>query len=116
MSRRRPLIVALCLLAMIFCQAAMAAQSCVSAFAAPDAVTTHCHGGDDAKQSDDSGGSCKDCRTLPDFGKLPTILPLLLGHDFVAGEIHRQLPTIRDCPTAAARAGPSLNALCRLLI
>jgi hypothetical protein len=109
--RLRPLIVWLCLVALVGCQLAMAVQACDGV---RPVVSLDCH---DADAGDD--GHATDCPVQdasPALGKLPFIAPLP-GH-----LVFLPLPgrTAAQCHAATrgpgARAGPHLATLCQLLI
>lgn len=113
MRRHRPLIVWLCLLALVWCQAAMAGQWCQGA--AAEAMPTDCHG---MPVDGDAAGdpSCPGSDVVPDLGKLPSVAPLPAGHDFSVALPLRAV-TVDHAPcTTHSRDGPDLDALCRLLI
>ena len=111
MRRFRPLIVWLCLVALVGCQLAMAVQACDGP---RTTVSTDCHGAD----ADDDGhdADCPVQDASPELGKLPFIAPLP-GHAVFLPMPER---TAAQCSAAArgpgARAGPHLATLCQLLI
>ena len=119
--RYRHLLVHLCVLALVFCQVAMAAQLChggsVADPADKGATSSGCHDPTPPTGAPDGNDpACPSSKAVPDNGGLPAIAPLPSGHDFfpsLAGAdithspLHRQ-PRSRD--------GPSLASLCRLLI
>jgi hypothetical protein len=116
LRRRRPFIVWLCLLALVWCQVAMASQACHGGFtAAADPMASDCHDMDDGTTDGDTP-SCPGSDVVPDLGKLPTVAPLLTGHDFTLAAslcvvaLGPVDSTLRPCD------GPDLDDLCRLLI
>ncbi|WP_257389427.1 hypothetical protein [Tahibacter caeni] len=116
MRRHRLLVVWLCLIALVACQSAMAAQLC-HGFAGTKAVAeAGCHGmpadgGGDAGSADCPGGTA-----TPDLGKLPGIAPLPFGHDFITAIAPLARTPAPAAPLACSRDGPDLDRLCRLLI
>lgn len=118
MHRRRPAIVWLCLLALVWCQVAMSSQFChAGANTASAAGPVDCHEADADNAATGDAPHCPGDEVTPDLGKLPTVAPLLTGHDFAAAA--STLARVVDGATersARARDGPELDALCRLLI
>ena len=94
----------------------MASQACHGeSIAAADVMASDC---DDmgAGTSGDDARSCPGSDVVPDLGKLPTVAPLLAGHDFAAAASLNVVVVGPVDPTARPRAGPDLDDLCRLLI
>lgn len=118
MYRRRPSIVWLCLFALVWCQTAMAAQLCHGDMVMPaNSSTAPCHGDGASADTSADQTTCPISKVVPDLGKLPTILPLLFGHDYVAGDGARAaVSTASAIVDAFPRDGPELATLCRLLI
>lgn len=113
--RNRQSLILLCLLALVWCQTAMAAQWCHGLSSDATELANDCHGAPlDADQAD--GSACPGTQALPDFGKLPTLAPLLSGHDFPLLVFTTTADAAPTHLTPTSRAGPSLAALCRLLI
>jgi hypothetical protein len=113
MRRRRSLIVWLCLLALVWCQVAMAAHACNGG---DTAVGKDCHGTMDDADPAAGSNDCPAQDLTPDLGKLPTIAPLP-GHAVFF--LPRAADSARFTAGGAqsrARAGPHLAALCQLLI
>ena len=112
MRRHRPLIVWLCLFALVWCQVAMSAQACLG----PGAATmADCHGSVDA----DGTGDPADCPVhdaTPDLGKLPVFAPLPGQPAFLSAVITRPARGAYATGQPGARAGPHLGTLCQLLI
>ena len=108
-------LVLLCLLALVWCQTAMAAGACLAGLAGDADVATDCHGVPLAQGATD-GGDCPGCDVVPDGGKLPHIAPLPAGHDFALVGAPRRAGIASRALNACPRDGPSLNTLCRLLI
>ena len=113
MRRRRSLIVWLCLLALVWCQVAMAAQACHGGM---PTAGTDCHG----QMADQDGvGDAPECPThdvTPDLGKLPTFAPLP-GQPIFLGVADRDASGCESNETKpVARAGPHVGTLCQLLI
>ena len=115
MRRHRPHIVWLCLLALVWCQVAMASQVCHGGGASTTSeAPADCH--DAGATVADPETPCPGSDVVPDLGKLPTVAPLPAGLDYVvAVSIHC---SALGWPKQAVRArdGPHLDALCRLLI
>lgn len=113
MRRRRPLIVWLCLLALVWCQVAMAAQACTGG--EPEAGVD-CHGA--MADEDSESGDSPECPTqdaTPDLGKLPTIAPLPGNASFLrVANARSRFDDVATLP--GARAGPHVATLCQLLI
>lgn len=113
MRRRRPWIVWLCLIALVWCQVAMAAQACHGPAAG---ALTDCHG---AMTDDDGPGDPADCPVndvTPDLGKLPVFAPLP-GHPALLPAIDlRPARWAHATGQPGARDGPHLATLCQLLI
>jgi hypothetical protein len=109
MRRHRPLIVWLCLFALVWCQVAMSAQACLGP---TGAATTDCHGiVADQNGSDADPADCPVHDVTPDLGKLPVFAPLP-GH--VAHLPMLDLRPVRWVHTGGqpgARAGPHLATL-----
>mgnify|MGYP000568953973 CR=1 FL=1 len=114
MRRRRPLIVWLCLLALVWCQVAMAAQACDGERPMAGA---DCHGAM-AEGNDELVGSpeCPTQDVTPDLGKLPTFAPLPGQPAFLRVVGGRSLCFDDLATLPGARAGPHVATLCQLLI
>ncbi|MCI1709706.1 MAG: hypothetical protein LKM32_11670 [Chiayiivirga sp.] len=114
MRRRRPLIVWLCLLALVWCQVAMAAQACTGG---EPVAGADCHGVM-ADEDADSGGSpeCPTQDVTPDLGKLPTVAPLPGQTVFLRVVDGRSLRFNDFATLPGARAGPHVATLCQRLI
>ncbi len=111
--QRRPIIV-VCLLALVWCQTAMAAQWCSAAAGAEDVSAAPCHGGpEDADAPGDA--HCPGGDLVPDLAKLP-IFAALPGHDFLADVAPHANPRDSQDLISRPRDGPLLDRLCRLLI
>ena len=112
--RRRRCLVALCLIALVWCQTAMAAQWC-HGMANDDAAMTDCHG---RKVDSDTGPSttCPGQQLVPDLGKLPAVPALLPGHDYVATALPAAIRLSPRPVPPAIDDGPPLATSCRLLI
>jgi hypothetical protein len=116
MRRHRTAIVCLCLLAMLWCQSAMAWQSWQGATSAEDAVEqSNCHGGK-ATPASDAEDCCLVGDLLPDVGKLPPFAALSTTAGWNDDRSRRAAPNQRCKTDARSRAGPDLARLCRLLI
>lgn len=113
MRRHRPLIVWLCLFALVWCQVAMSAQACLGPTAA---AATDCHGSVDDEGARADPADCPVHDITPDPRKLPVFAPL--------PALPAHLPPLDLRPTRwahtggqpGARAGPHLATLCQLLI
>ena len=115
MRRRRPLIVWICLIALVWCQTSMAAQWCHGGAVDVEAVALDCHGAPIADDSSDAR-HCPGSDVVPDMVKLPVFAALPLGHDFPLTIARSESGAVPGNRFACPRDGPSLNALCRLLI
>ena len=82
---------------------------------AAKAMASDCHDMG-AGTSDDDAQSCPGSDVVPDLGKLPTVAPLLAGHDFAPAASLILVVVGPVDPTACPRDGPDLDDLCRLLI
>lgn len=109
------LLVVSCLLAMVWCQSALAAGWCSDGLVADADVASDCHGRTQTG-APDGGGGCPGFDGVPDFGKLPAIAPLPAGHDFSLDDAARRDGIAVIALEARPRDGPALDALCRLLI
>lgn len=106
----------MCLLALVWCQVAMASQAChAGGGMAADAMASDCHDMDEGASEEDSR-SCPGSDVVPDLGKLPTVAPLLAGHDFAPAASLNLVVLGPFDPTACPRDRPELDDLCRLLI
>jgi hypothetical protein len=113
MRQRRPWIVWLCLLALVWCQVAMAAQACDGT---QPMAGTDCHG---QMADQDDLGDGPDCPTqdaTPDLGKLPTFAPLPGQPVFLLVADNRASSFDGFATLPGARAGPHVATLCQLLI
>ena len=115
MRRHRPHIVWLCLLALVWCQVAMASQVCHGGGGAGTTeAPADCHGA--GATAPDPAPPCPGSDVVPDLGKLPTVAPLPAGLGYtVASSFHRPARGLAK-QAVCAREGPHLDALCRLLI
>ncbi len=94
----------------------MASQAChASGGVDADAMASDCHDVG-AGTSDDDAQSCPGSDVVPDLGKLPTVAPLLAGHDFAPSASLNLVVVGPVDPTACLRDRPDLDDLCRLLI
>lgn len=119
MRRRRHLIVLLCLSTMLWCQAAMAVQACHAPAALDSEVASvDCHGRSvdaDAGPGAADAVGCPAGDLIPDLGKFPVFVPLVIPAEFAVAARHAA-GTCRPDAFALARDGPDLAQLCRLLI
>jgi hypothetical protein len=115
MRRRRPLIVWICLLALVWCQTAMAAQWCHGGVIEEQPAALDCHGAAIDEGSTDAT-CCPVDDVLPDPTKLHALAPLPPGHDFPLTVAAGQTDVASYHRFACPRDGPSLSSLCRLLI
>lgn len=94
----------------------MASQAChAGGGVATDAMVSDCHDVDEGA-SDEVARSCPGTDVVPDLGKLPTVAPLLTGHDFAPSASQNSVVVGPVGPTACPRDRPDLDDLCRLLI
>lgn len=113
MRRQRPLIVWLCLFALVWCQVAMSAQACLGPTAA---AVADCHGGDDEGGASGDPADCPVHDATPDLGKLPVFAPLPGQPTFLPAVDVRPARWAHATGQPGARAGPHLATLCQLLI
>lgn len=114
MRRHRPSIVWLCLLALVWCQVAMAAQACLGP---GTAAMANCHGElDDDRASTGDPADCPVHDAKPDLGKLPLFAPLPGQPAFLPATDTHAARWATAAGQPGARAGPHVATLCQLLI
>jgi len=113
--RRRAAAILFCLAALVWCQLTMAIGLCDGGAQAVAEASSGCHGGT-GDQSDPGEPACPVGSALPDLAKLPAIAPLPQGHDFLRASADARTPMATHEAAFAARDGPRLSELCRLLI
>lgn len=113
MRQRRPWIVWLCLLALVWCQVAMAAQACDGG---QPTAGTDCHGRMADLDDPDAAPECPTQDATPDLGKVPIFAPLPGQPVFLRVADDRASCFDGFATRPGARAGPHVATLCQLLI
>lgn len=75
-----------------------------------------CHDAGAGDPATKNASSCPGDEVTPDLGKLPTVAPLPMGHDFATVSCLVGVAVGAVERDACLRARPDLDALCRLLI